>query len=46
MDNPAGHDRGLSLTSRAELGGCTVAVLSGELASRPLPPCASNSSAC
>jgi anti-sigma B factor antagonist len=31
MDNPAGHDRGLSLTSRAEHGGCTVAVLSGEL---------------
>lgn len=31
MDNPAGHDRGLSLTSRAEHGGCTVAALSGEL---------------
>jgi anti-anti-sigma factor len=31
MDNPAGHDRGLSLTSRAEHGGCTVAVLSGDL---------------
>jgi len=31
MDNPAGHDRGLSLTSRAGHGGCTVAVLSGEL---------------
>jgi anti-anti-sigma factor len=31
MDNPAGHDRGLSLASRAEHGGCTVAVLSGEL---------------
>jgi anti-anti-sigma factor len=31
MDNPAGHDRGLILTSRAEPGGCTVAVLSGEL---------------
>jgi anti-anti-sigma factor len=31
MDNPAGHDRGLSPTSRAEHGGCTVAVLSGEL---------------
>jgi anti-anti-sigma factor len=31
MDNPAGHDRGLSLTSRAEHGGCTVVVLSGEL---------------
>jgi len=31
MDNPAAHDRGLSLTSRAEHGGCTVAVLSGEL---------------
>jgi len=31
MDNPAGQDRGLSLTSRAEHGGCTVTVLSGEL---------------
>ena len=31
MDNPASHDRGLSLTSQAEHGGCTVAVFSGEL---------------
>jgi anti-anti-sigma factor len=31
MDNPAGHDRGLSLASRAEHSDCTVAVLSGEL---------------
>jgi STAS domain len=31
MDNPADHDRGLSLTSRPEHGGCTVAMLSGEL---------------
>ncbi len=31
MDNLAAHDRGLSLTSRPEHGGCTVAVLSGEL---------------
>lgn len=31
MDNPAGHDRRLSVTSRAEHGGCTVAALSGEL---------------
>ena len=31
MNNPAGLDRGLSLTSRAENGGCTVVVLSGEL---------------
>lgn len=31
MDNPAGHDRSLSLTSRPGHGGCTVAVLSGEL---------------
>lgn len=31
MHNPAAHDRGLSLISRAEHGGCTVAVLSGEL---------------
>ena len=31
MDNPAGHDRGPSLNSRPEPGGCTVAVLSGEL---------------
>lgn len=31
MDNQACRDRGLSLASRAERGGCTVAVLSGEL---------------
>jgi anti-anti-sigma factor len=31
MDNPAARERGFSLTCRAEHGGCTVAVLSGEL---------------
>jgi anti-sigma B factor antagonist len=31
MDNLAGRDRGPSLASRAEHGGCTVAVLSGDL---------------
>ena len=31
MDNPADRDRGVSLTCRAEHGGCTVAVLSGDL---------------